>query len=60
MMRRDPDSGSWGQARRVVAGGGDADFPFPRFSPDDVIWLFWRGVRAGQTDLFHKRLIVAV
>jgi hypothetical protein len=58
--RRNPGTGGWGEARQVVAVAGDDDVPFARLAADGVIWLFWRSSRAGQFDLFHKRLITAI
>jgi hypothetical protein len=60
LVRRNPDTGGWGEPRQVVAAAGDDDLPFARIAADEAIWLFWRSQRAGQFDLFHKRLITAI
>jgi hypothetical protein len=60
VVRRNPITGGWGEARQVVAAAGTDDVPFARVGPDGVIWLFWRSQRTGQFDLYFKRLVTVI
>jgi hypothetical protein len=60
VVRRDPDTGGFGEPRQVVAAAGNDDLPFARLDAEGVIWLFWRSQRTGQFDLYFKRLVTAI
>lgn len=57
--RRNPDTGGWGEPRQVTASTGDNDFATATLR-DGSIDLYYRSNRAGQFDLFHKQLIIAI
>jgi hypothetical protein len=57
--RRDPATGGWGAPRQVTASAGANDFPLA-FMRDGAIRLMFRSNRAGQFDLYYKRLITTI
>ena len=59
-IRRNPDTGGWGQARQLTASPGDDNQPFSAIAPNGVIWLFWRSNRTGNYDLYFKQLVTAI
>lgn len=60
VVRRNPDTGGWGEPRQVVTSIGNDDLPYAVPGPGGVIWLFWRSDRSGQFDLYFKRLVTAI
>jgi len=57
--RRHPETGGWGEPRQVTASAGINDFAHASLR-DGSIDLYFRSNRAGQFDLFHKQLIIAI
>lgn len=58
-VRRDPNTGGWGEARQVTASTGNNDSAFA-FMENGSIWLFFRSNRDGQFDLYFKQLITTI
>jgi hypothetical protein len=60
-MRRNPESGAWGQARQMTLSPGDDAAPFALVEPGtNAIWVMWTSDRTGDQDIYAKRLITAV
>jgi Family of unknown function (DUF6519) len=61
-MRRNPNTGGWGQARQIVGSPLDDTHPFAASAPGGVLWLFWRSNRAGigNYDLFFKQIVTTI
>jgi hypothetical protein len=60
-MRRNPDTGNWGQPRQMTLTGGDDAAPFALIEPaTNAIWVFWSSDRTADIDLYYKRLITAI
>ncbi|HJQ24888.1 MAG TPA: DUF6519 domain-containing protein [Blastocatellia bacterium] len=61
-MRRNPNTGGWGQARQIVGSPLDDTHPFAAVAPGGVLWLFWRSNRAGvgNYDLFFKQIVTTI
>jgi hypothetical protein len=60
LSRRDPVSGGWSQPRQLTFSPGTDELPFALTGPEGATWLFWAGTRAGETDLFFRRLAAAL
>lgn len=52
---------TWSQEQRALTTGYNADVaPFPMMAPDHNLFIFWLGYRAGNPDIFYKRIITAI
>src|SRR5207247_2299699 len=60
LVRRNPQTGGWGQARQITGAPAEDNQPFAAVAPNGLVWLFWRSNRSGNFDLFQKQLVTAV
>jgi hypothetical protein len=61
LMRRNPDSGAWGQPRQMTLSPADDATAFALIEPvTNAIWVLWSSDRTGDLDLFTKRLITSI
>ena len=60
LVRRNPVTSGWGQARQITGAPLEDNQPFGQVAPNGLVWLFWRSNRSGNFDLFFKQLVTAV
>jgi hypothetical protein len=58
-VRRDPDTGGWGEPRQVTASTGSNDAGYASVDGGSI-QLFFRSNRGGQFDLYFKQLITSI
>ncbi len=59
-MGRNPATGGWGEPRQMTISTADDTAPFTLIAPNNAIWVFWSSDRAGDVDLYYKRLVTAI
>ena len=57
---RNPVTGDWSVARRVITGPGAEQAPHALLVDGQGIWVLWASDRLGTFDPFAKRIVTSI